>query len=947
VWQRAASASRAQVISDIRPAFITVLDASDVPQDDWTRENFLSMKYSGPLYFDWDCNEIADVLPEFKMTLARFIEMGLDLDTIAIYATGGRGFHLEIPELCFMAKVPAGGTVQLPYIYKEMARRHVSDNLDMRVYSGRRGRMWRTPGVKRSNGHYKVQITPHEALHMTTDLYQEVTSAARAAIVLKPPTMCTALNGDFAEARKKVENLVRSQKKSRQEVNVLKAFNGDYPPAVRAIMAGVGYDPDKGFNQIAMQLCITANALGKGHDEFMADCLPLCKVHAGDGQRYNSPKKRIAAMSEMYWYTHENDLYDYSVGAIRNICASHVEASSVSGQADEDEPYSVVIDDDEEQLPDDERPPEKRNTAKYQGLRMSRDGVFKKTQEGDLVHISDLVFGKPSVLVDLEDGRLLGLSADMYSGRNPFGRKSMGLDIFNSRAALDKFAAGFRTHFLGTDMNASVMRTLLSDTAERANAMEYAVHREGLDLVQNPNEKGVKKLEPIWVGAEDEIFMSPTFHDRSITYRHKPRYTSRTLLQSDVHRAPLLDHTPETEAWFRNLFKINHPQVVATMLGWFVSTFHRQFYDAVERQFPLLHAYGTAGCGKTQTSLLFSGLYYTVNKPMVLNCGKTTTEFTIKGALYSSASIPVLLDEYKPAELESHRYHFLLQVLRGAYDNAPGGSGGMTDGSASASFRDITHFTLSAPVVYLGESQEMQTALMQRSLGVGFSPTHKHEAPWEVVNASREFMPRFGHHIMLRSLDETVESRRAALAKFKALAADPALHSRTVLNLAVVLAGLEFAKEAAAGIFGGMFDAEFDALQAAVLDSRASDQPPAQSEASKVLNDMGLISRSEASDSEFALREGFEYVVREGGIELLMRESFVKYHSWCKRKGFTPLYRSAEVFVSALLRMPATDDSVCADSPLKKTAGQKVFRFNLERLRAEGVDDFKSKVLGN
>ena len=93
------------------------------------------------------------------------------------------------------------------------------------------------------------------------------------------------------------------------------------------------------------------------------------------------------------------------------------------------------------------------------------------------------------------------------------------------------------------------------------------------------------------------------------------------------------------------------------------------------------------------------------------------------------------------------------------------------------------------------------------------------------------------------------------------------------------------------------------------------------------------------------MREGYEYIVGEGWIELQLREAFIKYFSWCKRKGFPPLYANTDSFISAMSKHPAVMDKVCFDSKIRKGGASRVHRFSLEGLSAEGVEQFKSKFL--
>ena len=103
-WLVAPADSRPSLVASLKPAFVTVLDASDVPEEGWTKEQYLDMRYTGPFYLDWDGESIEEVIPDFITTLEKLKEDGLDLDAVRIYATGGRGFHIEIPIECIVSK---------------------------------------------------------------------------------------------------------------------------------------------------------------------------------------------------------------------------------------------------------------------------------------------------------------------------------------------------------------------------------------------------------------------------------------------------------------------------------------------------------------------------------------------------------------------------------------------------------------------------------------------------------------------------------------------------------------------------------------------------------------------------------------------------------------------------------------------------------------------------
>ena len=70
-WHEALSDHRSKVLAEIRPAFVTVLDASVVPETGWSREQYDEVKYSGPFYIDWDAETIEDAITAFHVTLAK------------------------------------------------------------------------------------------------------------------------------------------------------------------------------------------------------------------------------------------------------------------------------------------------------------------------------------------------------------------------------------------------------------------------------------------------------------------------------------------------------------------------------------------------------------------------------------------------------------------------------------------------------------------------------------------------------------------------------------------------------------------------------------------------------------------------------------------------------------------------------------------------------------
>ena len=319
----------ARLASDNPPEFRTVsgiignLDA-EMPEGGW--------RTLAPMYFDIDAADIADAIAALRKLLGKFRDTGLDLGMCRIFASGVKGFHVEIPMACFMASIPAEGIVGLHKAYKEIAYALWVDDLDSKIYSGRSGRMWRVPNRQRSGGTYKVPLTVDEALNMTAESYAELVSAPRPFPPLLAPAFCAGLALIFANATKMVEVKAKVQRKASGTDKALKIrFGEKFPPTLAAF--GQGRFPareDAGWNRIVIQLSTAAHALGIDEEATVAAFQGLIDSHQSDG-RYNSSRKREAELRRMYDYVGGSATYSFSVGGIRSILPQGLRCNDFRG----------------------------------------------------------------------------------------------------------------------------------------------------------------------------------------------------------------------------------------------------------------------------------------------------------------------------------------------------------------------------------------------------------------------------------------------------------------------------------------------------------------------------------------------------------------------------------------------------------------------------------------
>lgn len=937
VWQEALANSRQDIIASKRPRYTTVLDLSELISEGMTREQLSKVAYFGPLYFDWDHPDNEFVIGKVQQFAAQLEERGVNLASIRWYATGGRGFHAELPQGLFMPKVPAKGTPLLPQIYREMAYELFTDAMDMRVYSARRGRMWRTPNVQRENGRYKVPLTPTELLSMTEAEYAVVTSAPREAPEIVPAEFNNDLGLIFAKAEQKVDAASKRAGNSAKNAELLSKFKGEWPPTVKKLMAGTGIAPGTGFHPIAMQLAITANALGKSEDQLLAECEGLIADHVSDGHRYNTPAKRRAELSRMYHYTQGNVCYTYAKDAVKKLAAPNVDTSDLDGMTADAGASLMAV-------------PEGESVEDYVnelagGLDMRERGIYKKTQEDGAQMICDLSFKDVGVLLSMPErdkpAEVWGYEADVNLRGRSRGHQQIDMQVFLSKSKFQEFAMKNMGVMKGGDNDVASLSTILRDAAEANGKVSYVTRREGLDLVQRPGAKE-EKIDAIW-SQGDGVFGGPPN-----LYTYRPMIPSGSLFKTDLwHAQPMSNATGERE-FIEALFRVNEPFVIATLLGWMTSAFHRSFYHREFNAFPLLTVFGQAGSGKTQTSLLLSQMHYHMERP-VNHQTISLTPYVLETRVASSSSIPFLLDEYKPREFPVDFRKRVQAVLRGAHDNGASGRGGDKD-QIGQSYKSIGTTTLCSPVMYIGEALETQTALMERTIAVPVSKAGLagRKNDFKLVCANRRLLGRLGRSI----LDASFGIEFAALAEKLERNREQAEtvfregQERPVFNMAVTLTGFDFMTQVLRAIFGNDMDTTLASLRESILDDTKLVSGAIMAEASKVLDVLALMSKTEDQFSGIGLRADRDYAFTTVGrnvyVDLRLDTAYIQYAKWCQDKAQERMYDNFAAFCEGLAHYSPMVNRHCPDSPLREGSNTKVYRFSIDKLADEGVQGFKN-----
>lgn len=149
------------------------------------------------------------------------------------------------------------------------------------------------------------------------------------------------------------------------------------------------------------------------------------------------------------------------------------------------------------------------------------------------------------------------------------------------------------------------------------------------------------------------------------------------------------------------LFKLNTPQVILTMIGWFYASAVAPIIRKVLGHMPLFWLWGSQGSGKSTLACEFWRLLGVTSEP--LSC--STTKFVFIKRLSATVSIAQLIDEFK-TDLPIKQQQLLVRILRQIYVGEEE-ERGRPDLSS-------VEYPLLAPVCVIGEMLPTEPALLER-----------------------------------------------------------------------------------------------------------------------------------------------------------------------------------------------------------------------------------------
>lgn len=946
-WLIADARDRQQIVNDTQPPFTTILDLNTEIVDGMSREDMDDTHYRGDLYFDFDSEDIEDCTKHFNRFLSKLSELEVDLRQIELYASGGKGFHVVVPARIYLDNPSSGGYKFLPQTFKEMAQQLYVECMDMRVYSARKGRMFRTANVLRPNGKYKVPLSVQEARTMTQEMYDTLTTSARQPFQIEAPVFNGTLARMFADARRKVQDGMKKRRNSQVDQRLVAQFGSELPASVKLIAQGSSLKDGIGFQQLATQIGITANALNMTEEATLLECADLIANHVSDGFRYNTPDKRRRELSRMYHYMKDNPCYEFSIGAIKNCLEAGTPTPDLVPPIED--PYGALAQDEDLDLEDDDI---------FKGVRFNQEGIFlrvwdKDTKEHRIRRASEVGIDDVALLQTLESREHVGFEYSAFLNGVPRGKRRIGISEISTQSSLQTAMGNPESSAIHlTDPQAKALLGLLRRKAEVENNVVTTVPREGVDVIPLPDtDTEIDRHEIIYAGPNNLGVLTPP--GSTGKYRLQTGTGQDGEFKSDLISAPALEGTADEKVFFEHFFNAQPIDIVARTAGYYFACFLAQPLRKVFVQFPMLQVYGDSGSGKTSYNLLCAHLHFYNKQPQAW-ASNSVTPFALTTMLQGSGSIPIVFDELKVSELGIRKVHEFLMIMRNNYTGNASSRGQVTRDSGTGSTLGITRTASVAPLVFLTEQMEIQTAIVDRAVNVAMRErvdvnTGLHTASYNYSHRRRKTLGQLGHLCVRKALTLDLDKMTEQIDQYKTQVSEvapPGTGERPVYNNAVVLLGLEFGRATMSSVYGDHFNELFENLKTEILTNVHVSMVENMSEASKALHTIAHMSGMDTANP-LSLIIGTDYmpaidsVTNEACVDLHLRNVWDKYSRLKRSQGEAPLYPNEGAFIAAITRHRTVVDTVCSDSALKGgRPSVRVTRHNLRLLLEDRIEEF-------
>jgi len=276
-----------------------------------------------PLDFD-DAIDPGKAVKEMKEFCLVHLREYYDIDPydIDFFLSGGKGCHADLPAKIFNAQ---NGDPYHHLIYKKIAsewkEKFGLNTLDTSLYAGKKGKMFRLPNVKRSNGCYKVPISLEELRDLPADDLLELAKAPREIEsireeILESPELEALYRNTRAYIHLGLESLPKPVEISEEDRERL---SKGLPACIGCILSKMPEKSGKvNFNRLVMNVINYFQMAGWDEQKAWEKARSFVEQYPYS-ETYDTVEKRASHWRSEWQYLSNNDTYTFNCSYIRGL----------------------------------------------------------------------------------------------------------------------------------------------------------------------------------------------------------------------------------------------------------------------------------------------------------------------------------------------------------------------------------------------------------------------------------------------------------------------------------------------------------------------------------------------------------------------------------------------------------------------------------------------------
>ncbi len=641
-------------------------------------------EYWGPFYIDIDVNDedkemaIATALADMREIFAYFQrEFGVSYKDVNIFASGGKGFHMELnPYLYMDGKFKKA----LPIRYRALAARIKQDvgmhlHIDMGVYSQGKGRQWRRVNVQRENGNYKVLLPSLDGL-TAQNILDLTKSPGHPVEDFKKGEANSLLHSWFSSTKKLADLIVTSEPVPDKVI-----LETETPECVKKLATNIDVKHNVNSNLLAMQAISYGIARGWDIEQILSYNNKFISEYRSS--QYRSPAAFEDHFRGLYDYARERgDKFKFGCKMMLS-CVGSIDCNSCAikiGEAKESYENIYVKDGGYYYIPENPDIPHKKLT----NYTIRWDYNITK-ENGELVNIYTLLNETENITIEA------------------------GRDAFDNKNNINKMTNMYMAYF-GTDKEAPMLKLAIAhlNNPRKRNEVTYT------GLVWEEEEwHFVTKEGSMSIGGTVDLIKATV--GLSLANDTRLNFESEEPTPDEIIR--VID----------TLCKLNNPNIIMPMFAWFFNCFFNPHTQFTNETSPSLFVTGLHGSGKTQSMIQLHRLF-APNRPAFPSISATTA-FSMNKYASGTNLMPLIFDEFKPSANagRNNEEGQVSQAIRSSYNKA--------FESRGTANREVDQTPFYAPLAIIGEQQLNEGAIMDRIILIQMDKSSHSEENTEALES--------------------------------------------------------------------------------------------------------------------------------------------------------------------------------------------------------------------